>query len=565
MRCPECGEENLDDARICELCRALFTKTVASLDQRSLSQVREVRAPARSSVHVGATIVRLTGLVLGVGLGLLLWQRWSRSHQAATLADGADLSAIPMVGEVGLDADGYPRAEPDQLHLRALLRSRRFVELNQAITSLQAQFEADYRKEYWMDAVMRAFGVADPALEPLLNEWIAAMPDAFAPRAARGEYMLETGWVARGAAFARKTSAEQFQRMAQSHHSARTDLEKALDLHPKLAVAFGRLIWIGMANSSPNEQLKHWLDGALTICPQCFQVRAIYLHALRPRWSGGHARMDRFATEAMSQTRNTRMRLLVGFAEEDQCDQASDDKKYAEALDACDRAVARGDYWEFFEQRGKVRARMDNHEGALADFDSALRLSPQRPNLLVRRAYVLTDTKQWDRAEKDLVLARKLDLHAHDLTDATEYLVKWLLFRAAQLEEQGSRAGSDLLYQQALRLDPANREALASRQQAGAVAVGGRPAPADTFEAHKQADDELSAQGQFPVIANMWNDFLLRHPDEARAYLERGGTYTHLGQMDLALQDLDKACQLGLQQGCTAATSVRHRLGRTTD
>ena len=553
MRCPACGEENRDDALICELCRALFTKNPPSSDrQQPLSEVEEARPPARSGVRVGATIVTLAGLVLAAGLGLLLWQRWSRPD-------------IPMVGDDGLDADGYPRAEPDLLYLRGLLRSRHFVELNKKIASLQAQFEADYHKEYWMNAAMGAFGVADPSLEPLLNEWIAAMPDAFAPWAARGEYMLSTGWVARGAAYAHDTSAEQFQRMAQAHQRAQADLEEALALKPKLVVAYGGLIRIGMANSMPDGQLRHWLDQALAICPECFQVRAIYLYALCPRWGGSYAQMDRFATEAMSQTSNTRTRFLLGFIEEDQCNQARNDNKYAEALTACDRAVARGDYWEFFEQRGAVRSRMESHEGALADFNHALQLSPQKPDLLVRRAYVLTDIKQWDRAEKDLVLARRLNPHAHDLPDATQYLVKWLLYQAAQLEEQGSRAGLTNLYEQALRLDPGNREALASQQRARSGAARGRPAPSDTFEAHKQADDELAAQGQFPVIANMWNDFLQRHPYEARAYQERGGTYTHLGQIGPALRDFDRACQLGLQEGCTTAERLRRRFGMKTD
>jgi tetratricopeptide (TPR) repeat protein len=73
----------------------------------------------------------------------------------------------------------------------------------------------------------------------------------------------------------------------------------------------------------------------------------------------------------MSQTRNTRMRLLMGFVEQDQCDQANDDGKYAEAL--------------------AVRSRMNNHEVALADFDRALRLSPQRIDLAGR----LTRRRTW--------------------------------------------------------------------------------------------------------------------------------------------------------------------------
>lgn len=51
----------------------------------------------------------------------------------------------------------------------------------------------------------------------------------------------------------------------------------------------------------------------------------------------------------------------------------------------------------------------------------------------------------------------------------------------------------------------------------------------------------------------LWNEYLGRHPDEARVYLERSGTYYHLGRTDDARADAQRACDMGITEGCTMA------------
>jgi len=58
-------------------------------------------------------------------------------------------------------------------------------------------------------------------------------------------------------------------------------------------------------------------------------------------------------------------------------------------------------------------------------------------------------------------------------------------------------------------------------------------------------------------VIEAWNGFLQRHPNEGRAYLERGGAYSRIRKMNEAAQDAQKACDLGVNEGCEHAKRLR--------
>jgi hypothetical protein len=57
----------------------------------------------------------------------------------------------------------------------------------------------------------------------------------------------------------------------------------------------------------------------------------------------------------------------------------------------------------------------------------------------------------------------------------------------------------------------------------------------------------------------IWDAYLARHPDDARGWFERAGTYAHLRRATEALDDAHKACSLGLADACTWETRMRQR------
>jgi tetratricopeptide (TPR) repeat protein len=55
------------------------------------------------------------------------------------------------------------------------------------------------------------------------------------------------------------------------------------------------------------------------------------------------------------------------------------------------------------------------------------------------------------------------------------------------------------------------------------------------------------------VIA-LWTGYLAAVPDDGAAYLERGGTYSQIGDRTRALADFARACELGQSGACDILT-----------
>jgi hypothetical protein len=77
------------------------------------------------------------------------------------------------------------------------------------------------------------------------------------------------------------------------------------------------------------------------------------------------------------------------------------------------------------------------------------------------------------------------------------------------------------------------------------------------FEAYKAIDDLLSRKRDWPPIIDHWTRYLQQVPNDGRAYLERGGTYSQLRNMASAVRDEDKACSLGIAEACRVAAIWR--------
>jgi tetratricopeptide (TPR) repeat protein len=81
------------------------------------------------------------------------------------------------------------------------------------------------------------------------------------------------------------------------------------------------------------------------------------------------------------------------------------------------------------------------------------------------------------------------------------------------------------------------------------------------FDAHLQIDWLYARQHKWDAILPHWSRFLDLNPSHARAYLERGGAYYHKGDLNRALADTRRACELGSTEGCRRYEQVKKRVG----
>ena len=79
----------------------------------------------------------------------------------------------------------------------------------------------------------------------------------------------------------------------------------------------------------------------------------------------------------------------------------------------------------------------------------------------------------------------------------------------------------------------------------------------DEFREAQRKDYELARERRFAEILPIWDRYLSLHPGDGPAYLERGGTYFNLGRRAEAHADAQRACDLGVNQGCVRARQLR--------
>lgn len=314
---------------------------------------------------------------------------------------------------------GYPTQTIDRLAVRQALLARSYDALDRVLAAYGDTVQRDYRVEYRLFDAYGAFGVAVPVLEPRLNEWVRLRPKSVAALLARAAFYRASGWDARGAALSRETTSQQFQRMNGFFQRAAADLTTAHRLDPKSIVAY-RLM-IDMAATQGRIRIsRQMLDSALKIQPYSFLLRLAHMHNLLPRWGGSYDAMEEFANESAPYAkRNPRLKALKGFVDLDRAENFEGDDQKGDAIEAYQRALRFGDYWDFHYQRGQYYSRSDLDEEALEDFNAALLQQPQNDDALSARAAVEYELARhafgeakdtyFSQAFRDILMAVALD------------------------------------------------------------------------------------------------------------------------------------------------------------
>jgi len=496
-------------------------------------------------------------------------QRADRQRPAAEIAPKPIAEQVPIVGPEGFDADGYPRQYVDRAAVRGMLRLRRYAELTKMFESTQAKFEENPRYEYWPEEAMLSFRSAEADLGPLLDSWAQTSPTSFAPFVARGSYLNAVGWARRGGKYANETHDSNFAEMHATHARALVDLDKALLLCPKLVAALREKLSVYRATSA-TEDLATTAMKALTICPACMSIRVMWIDSLTPRWGGTYESMDAVAKSAKV-SRNPRLRFLRGYVDADQAELLLHDKKLDEALVAINRACALGDYEAFLEQRSRIYRAKKQLPEARRDIDRALDLQPSSPKLLMTRAYLRNDQKEYEGSARDLIAALRIEPTVHGARELRQPAVAGLMYEAGQHHQQKRPADALRVVEMAIELDPDNRAAHEAKNfymvnrdvptapglDEIATARAAASAAPDDLKLRQRLDYLLAQQRRFPEVIEMWNEFLAHHPDNGTAFMERAGAHWNAGHRTEAAEDAQKACDLGISEGCVRAKQAR--------
>jgi len=158
--------------------------------------------------------------------------------------------------------------------------------------------------------------------------------------------------------------------------------------------------------------------------------------------------------------------------------------------------------------RGVLRLRQNDPDGALADFDKAFQLGPGSPTFLVKRGHAYADRKEYEKAFEQYDTALAID---PDLAEAH-------YGRGNIFKEQGKLDEALAEYNETIRLEPRAEPTYVNR---GVV---------------HQLKGEIDK-----AVADYTEAIRLTHPRVEAAYRNRGVAYISLGRYADAIADLDEA------------------------
>jgi tetratricopeptide (TPR) repeat protein len=526
----------------------------------------------------------LLALIAAIGVGFEFYGRSKKSAkqtaaqvasmQTAELARATRLSPAvgavapaplpngePLTGEPGIDAAGYPKQRVDQAGLRSLLWHKRYETLNATFERWQLAFEADPRKEYWVLAMVAAFESADPELRQQLQRWATATPQHFAPYLARAAHAFAVAVRSRGDKVIRDTPAADIAAMDAAIEQSAKELDEAEKRRKDMmVVAWMRL---HMERLSPKAGTGHYRVGERR-CPTCVSLRHLWMGKLEPRWGGSYSEMDRFAKEQIARygKSNPRFASLSDASTVARARELFFANKVEEALQTLDSLTGRSSS-SALVLRAELYLHQKKFSEALQTLDLITapdtRKGPVDLPLLRARAHLGLEQP---------VAASQLVLQAMRV-DSTDRDAGWLRDACvSKVYNMGFAAYAGDRHEDAVKLSELVNELAPDLQEGHALhyhAVLGRnpnrpgaeaeliarlKARPDDVRAVQDLDYFLSETRQWERILGYWDDYLRRHPDDARALLERAGTHHQLGHHDEARRDATRACELGLNEAC---------------
>jgi tetratricopeptide (TPR) repeat protein len=486
-----------------------------------------------------------------------------------------DFSLKKIIAKVLHEDDGEIRVSPPSFRVgqtpkstytpkelmgfRQLLEKRQFTALTKAAQEVQEAFEADPSFEYKISDFFDVFGTADTEQEELLNEWVNHSSFSFAPYLARAQYFMFNGWAARGTKYANETDQLQFANMAIFMDRCRRDIDSALERNSNLLPAYSMLLEIANAQGD-NDGKDVIIAKSIDLFPSSFLLFNKMLWAKMPRWGGGYSEMNNIAMKAYEQIKvNEELYLLFGRIYAYKASDYRESNKIEDAVALCNKALQYGEHYSFYEELAKIYEHKKEFSEALENINRAIAIRPNAYHLYRRRAGIYAQLDMLKGVLDDFAY-----LDARVPSDPQTMV--WREWTAKRYMNMGHKVGpvnkyqAIAFYDKALQIRPCFVDVYhwkgvinakmgeydtAQSDFAQAIKCGSRNI--DTF---KLLDGLLAHQEKWEEIVGYWNVYLAWDTESGDAYLERAGTFKHMGNMESAIVDLNRACDLKQQQAC---------------
>lgn len=314
---------------------------------------------------------------------------------------------IALAAGPGKEGKAVP-FDADVIKIRELFEARRFSELNAVLAKYQTLCEKDVRWEVALQNGFHVFAVSDPSFTAGLEDWIQSTPGSWVPRLARAVHYGILAQKARGYAWAKDTSAEQFRREGEKLSVAARDVDAVLKANPRFLFPYYLRIRMNKTGQLTNVD-DRLVEKALQIYPGSYLLRFQHMLALLPRWGGSYEEMEQFARESAPYAKqNPAIKTLSGFVYWDLADLADNNGDSRKAIPLYEKALESGENWTFLSDLADACFRYGMYDKALRTIDRAIALRPTNASGHITRSKILIKQQKWDEALAEVEEATRL-------------------------------------------------------------------------------------------------------------------------------------------------------------
>jgi tetratricopeptide (TPR) repeat protein len=181
--------------------------------------------------------------------------------------------------------------------LLALLRDKKYQALQDTLNDRHTRMLTGEFGDRALHTLTNFADGADPALEPLFDEWVRGSQGSFMALLVRGKYHEAVGWKKRGTRFSNETSQDQTDAMGESFKRAWADLVASSKMQPRSVLPYAELMQIASTMGNSND-VTDLLAQANIVAPQNFVARLMAVRRLSPRWGGSFEAIDKILAQA---------------------------------------------------------------------------------------------------------------------------------------------------------------------------------------------------------------------------------------------------------------------------
>ncbi len=415
-----------------------------------------------------------------------------------------------------------------QEKLKTQLFEKKYEELELFLESLYQAVIDRPEQEFELFFAYSTFEQVDDSMMVAIEHWAETRPSAYQAQLALGTNYIKMGWKIRGSGYSRSVKPEDMRTFTLWQKKALLPLHAALKQRPQHPIVWSQIINAECIVSGAKciEKLAPAIEQQI---PNGYFAHSVLLNYMQPKWFGS-TRMIRDYLRRTIQPKLGQAPYLSGLLAAEYSEakaKAYDDKNY--------------EMVKYFAEKQLETGRSSDNLKTM--YYACMRLE---------------DTVQAKEIINELLTKHKFA--ATSIREIVAHYTNLYRYKGDELYREGKLSDAIKQYDQALEMSPADTRVLEWRSKAHLTLNHYAEAEADArvlmavnpdyYEGFRQADYSLAYQKRWEDILLIWEDYLSRHPDDAKAYYERGGTYFQMHNYPASLQDVQKSCELGSEQAC---------------